>query len=122
MIQPQNQGPRILTSAFGTQSEDETQLPTISIPTLPAYEPMSKERQELTSTMTGKTNDILATRVPEGPLSSRRIYKQDATSGTVRTNVAHPYARLVAKKDSDAKRRKIWNHVLEKHIFSPYEL
>lgn len=35
--------------------------------------------------------------------------------------IAHPYARLYAKKDA-SKRRKIWNHVLEKQIFSPQEL
>ncbi|TFK30510.1 hypothetical protein FA15DRAFT_712532 [Coprinopsis marcescibilis] len=38
-----------------------------------------------------------------------------------RTHIAHPYARLVAKKD-EVKRRKIWNHALEKYIFSPYEI
>ncbi|KAF9015232.1 hypothetical protein BDQ17DRAFT_1340706 [Cyathus striatus] len=36
-------------------------------------------------------------------------------------NIIHPYARLFAKKD-DVKRRKIWNHALEKSLFSPYEL
>lgn len=38
-----------------------------------------------------------------------------------RITIAHPYARLHAKKDS-SKRRKIWNHVLEKQLFSPQEL
>lgn len=38
-----------------------------------------------------------------------------------RINIAHPYARLYAKKD-EVKRRRIWNHALEKSIFSPYEL
>ncbi|EGN99388.1 hypothetical protein SERLA73DRAFT_18705, partial [Serpula lacrymans var. lacrymans S7.3] len=33
----------------------------------------------------------------------------------------HPYARLYARKDV-TKRRKIWNHVLEKSLFSPHEL
>jgi hypothetical protein len=35
--------------------------------------------------------------------------------------IPHPYARLFAKKDQ-VKRRKIWNHTLEKSIFTPYEL
>ncbi|KAG5648046.1 hypothetical protein DXG03_007081 [Asterophora parasitica] len=35
--------------------------------------------------------------------------------------VAHPYARLFAKKE-EVKRRKIWNHALEKSLFSPYEM
>jgi hypothetical protein len=38
-----------------------------------------------------------------------------------RLNIAHPYARLYAKKDG-AKRRKIWNHALEKSLFTPNEL
>ncbi|KAF8973992.1 hypothetical protein BDZ97DRAFT_1912435 [Flammula alnicola] len=37
------------------------------------------------------------------------------------TQIAHPYARLFAKKD-EVKRRKIWNHALEKSIFDPKEL
>lgn len=43
----------------------------------------------------------------------------DRTAG--RITIAHPYARLYAKKDG-SKRRKIWNHVLEKQLFSPQEL
>ena len=35
--------------------------------------------------------------------------------------VSHPYARLFAKKDQ-VKRRKIWNHALEKSLFNPFEL
>jgi len=38
-----------------------------------------------------------------------------------RITIPHPYARLHAKKDS-SKHRKIWNHVLEKQLFSPQEL
>ena len=35
--------------------------------------------------------------------------------------ISHPYARLFAKKD-EVKRRKIWNHALEKNLFNPFEL
>lgn len=38
-----------------------------------------------------------------------------------RADIPHPYARLFAKKD-EVKRRKIWNHALEKFFFTPYEL
>lgn len=38
-----------------------------------------------------------------------------------RLNIAHPYARLYAKKEG-GKRRKIWNHTLEKSLFNPFEL
>ncbi|KDQ63680.1 hypothetical protein JAAARDRAFT_105123, partial [Jaapia argillacea MUCL 33604] len=38
-----------------------------------------------------------------------------------RVNIAHPYARLNAKKEG-TKRRRIWNHALEKTLFSAHEL
>ncbi|KAG6845787.1 hypothetical protein H0H87_003841 [Tephrocybe sp. NHM501043] len=41
--------------------------------------------------------------------------------GSTRLAIAHPYARLYAKKE-EVKRRKIWNHALEKSLFSPYEI
>jgi len=37
--------------------------------------------------------------------------------------IAHPYARLYAKKNATgAKRRKIWNHALEKSVFNAHEI
>jgi len=37
--------------------------------------------------------------------------------------IAHPYARLYAKKNTTgAKRRKIWNHALEKSVFNAHEI
>ena len=39
----------------------------------------------------------------------------------VQVQISHPYARLFAKKD-EVKRRKIWNHALEKSLFNPFEL
>ncbi|KAG2120979.1 uncharacterized protein F5147DRAFT_663888 [Suillus discolor] len=46
---------------------------------------------------------------------------RDNSHRASRFTIAHPYARLYAKKDG-SKRRKIWNHVLEKQLFSPQEL
>ncbi|KAL1708730.1 hypothetical protein EV121DRAFT_276939 [Schizophyllum commune] len=37
-----------------------------------------------------------------------------------RLALVHPYARLAAKQERSS--RKIWNHALEKHLFSTYEL
>ncbi|KAL0072030.1 hypothetical protein AAF712_000953 [Marasmius tenuissimus] len=124
MIQAQQiQSPCVLSISPGNQMGIGAEIPTISIPALPAYRTMGEEHQESPSLMADKTSELLTGRVLEGPVESRRIAKrQDSTSGTTRTSVSHPYARLLAKKDSDAKRRKIWNHALEKHIFSPYEL
>lgn len=46
---------------------------------------------------------------------------RETNRASSRITIAHPYARLYAKKDG-SKRRKIWNHVLEKQLFSPQEL
>jgi hypothetical protein len=51
--------------------------------------------------------------------SEEKINSRHAKSP--RVNIAHPYARLYAKKEG-TKRRKIWNHALEKSLFSPHEL
>ncbi|KAH7915825.1 hypothetical protein BJ138DRAFT_997141 [Hygrophoropsis aurantiaca] len=51
------------------------------------------------------------------PAPSHREPKRSAA----RITIAHPYARLYAKKDG-SKRRKIWNHVLEKQLFNSQEL
>ncbi|THV04880.1 hypothetical protein K435DRAFT_850425 [Dendrothele bispora CBS 962.96] len=53
---------------------------------------------------------------PQGSASRRA-----SIGSAARENVLHPYARLYAKKD-DAKRRKVWNHALEKSIFTTLEL
>ncbi|KAK2461865.1 hypothetical protein APHAL10511_006328 [Amanita phalloides] len=58
---------------------------------------------------------------PTDSASSSDLFFPHPRSSSTRINVAHPYARLFAKKD-EVKRRKIWNHALEKSIFSPYEL
>ncbi|THH20623.1 hypothetical protein EW146_g774, partial [Bondarzewia mesenterica] len=36
--------------------------------------------------------------------------------------ISHPYARLFAAKKDGTKRRKIWNHALEKSVFTPQEI
>lgn len=55
------------------------------------------------------------------PPSSVQHPVRDTCRSAGRITIAHPYARLYAKKDG-SKRRKIWNHVLEKQLFSPQEL
>ncbi|KAI6007356.1 hypothetical protein EDD15DRAFT_49830 [Pisolithus albus] len=56
------------------------------------------------------------------PVSTHpKLCPRDSSRSAARITIAHPYARLYAKKDN-TKRRKIWNHVLEKQLFSPQEL
>ncbi|KAF8332897.1 hypothetical protein F5887DRAFT_995517 [Amanita rubescens] len=52
---------------------------------------------------------------------SSPLYDHLARNTLARINIAHPYARLLAKRDG-TRTRRIWNHVLEKVIFSPNEL
>lgn len=39
-----------------------------------------------------------------------------------RPSIAHPYARLYAKQEPKKRPRKIWNHKLEKRVFTEHEL
>ncbi|KAH9847361.1 hypothetical protein C2E23DRAFT_742065 [Lenzites betulinus] len=41
---------------------------------------------------------------------------------TARGSIPHPYARLESKKQGAGKRRKMWNHALEKMLFTPQEI
>lgn len=58
---------------------------------------------------------LLALRQPPRPKF------RPSSTASQRTQIAHPYARLFAKKD-EVKHRKTWNHALEKSIFDPTEL
>ncbi|KAF8922480.1 hypothetical protein CPB85DRAFT_1555831 [Mucidula mucida] len=51
------------------------------------------------------------------------LFQGRQPSGSTKPNnhIAHPYARLYARQDS-GKRRKIWNHALEKSVFNAFEL
>lgn len=79
------------------------QQPTFNIIPLPAYNGPVRSSGKLAQSLPAK---VRTTKAP---------------SPGKRTTIAHPYARLFAKKD-EVKRRKIWNHALEKSIFDPREL
>ncbi|KAG2044779.1 hypothetical protein BDR03DRAFT_1086373 [Suillus americanus] len=77
-------------------------------------------------------SSFIKSRLSESPVSTSFTDQSSDTSSVEhpsrdnshrasRFTIAHPYARLYAKKDG-SKRRKIWNHVLEKQLFSPQEL
>jgi hypothetical protein len=90
-------------------------LPAVSViasssftdPPSPSSTPMIKSDSSIPSQSCHPQQDS-ALRVP-------------STSSATKANIVHPYARLYAKKE-EAKRRKIWNHALEKSIFSTLEL
>ncbi|KAG1881728.1 hypothetical protein C8R48DRAFT_586424 [Suillus tomentosus] len=74
-------------------------------------------------------SSFIKSRLSESPVSTDQSSDTSSVEHPSRDNshrasrftIAHPYARLYAKKDG-SKRRKIWNHVLEKQLFSPQEL
>lgn len=74
-------------------------------------------------------SSFIKSRLSESPVSTDQSSdtssvehpSRDNSHRATRFTIAHPYARLYAKKDG-SKRRKIWNHVLEKQLFSPQEL
>ncbi|KAG1757501.1 hypothetical protein EDB19DRAFT_1623115 [Suillus lakei] len=79
-----------------------------------------------------ESSSFIKSRLSESPVSTTFTDQSSDTSSVEhpsrdnshrasRFTIAHPYARLYAKKDG-SKRRKIWNHVLEKQLFSPQEL
>ncbi|KAF7799039.1 hypothetical protein EIP86_010269 [Pleurotus ostreatoroseus] len=61
---------------------------------------------------------------PLSPASSSEDLSSDSSSSCLAGRaVSHPYARIYAKRDpTQPKQRKMWNHALEKHIFTPDEL
>ncbi|CDO76636.1 hypothetical protein BN946_scf184868.g50 [Trametes cinnabarina] len=55
---------------------------------------------------------------------TRRASEMSPTDDGIilRGAVTHPYARLYNRKQSAGKRRKMWNHALEKMLFTPQEI
>ena len=51
---------------------------------------------------------------PSSPTEDRIVLKSDF--------IGHPYARLRSKQQGAGKRRKMWNHNLEKMLFSPQDM
>ena len=58
---------------------------------------------------------------PQDSVALQSLPKTRPQKTTRQIQISHPYARLFAKKD-EVKRRKIWNHALEKSLFNPFEL
>ncbi|KAF9044779.1 hypothetical protein BDZ89DRAFT_1155579 [Hymenopellis radicata] len=63
--------------------------------------------------------DLLFPELP--PLLPQGRQPSGGATSAKPNHIAHPYARLYARQDS-GKRRKIWNHVLEKSVFNAFEL
>lgn len=60
--------------------------------------------------------------IPYDDLTKDACTPTPKPAGTHQRSIAHPYARLYAKKDSTKRHRKIWNHALEKLLFNSHEL
>lgn len=90
--------------------------PNFNIPSLnpisPYYTPYQEQPQHDQPTYVSR-------REPTPWLNKSRITKRPTHPKKV--EIAHPYARLYSK-EKETKRRKIWNHALEKSIFTPLEM
>lgn len=83
---------------------DEVPAPTTRVRTRARPTPKALSPTSSTSTIEDSSSEGSAS-----PASSRAL--------------AHPYARIYAKRDSPpTKRRKMWNHALEKSLFTADEL
>lgn len=90
------------------------------------YPPSPSDCSQSSSDLSSRSSSYLSDPSPSYHATEHRppAYhpQQHGTShSNNRVNIAHPYARLFAKKE-EVKRRKIWNHALEKALFNPYEL
>ncbi|KAF6765979.1 hypothetical protein DFP72DRAFT_3207 [Ephemerocybe angulata] len=99
-------------SCSGTSSSESSSARTPPPPY--AYEPQLDLAQR-----SQKSYSSLTTTVPFG--ESARYHTITERKVTRRLQIPHPYARLALKK-GETKRRKIWNHALEKSLFSPFEI
>ncbi|KAJ8596942.1 hypothetical protein M405DRAFT_804537 [Rhizopogon salebrosus TDB-379] len=83
--------------------------------------PYRYSKQQAPHSLSGSPVSRTFTDQPSETSSVERPTRHNSHRSASRITIAHPYARLYAKKDA-SKRRKIWNHVLEKQLFSPQEL
>lgn len=118
---------RSLPQCFQTSPLDSQYISPIQPPSLPNISHMTSTPSPQLSDHTGGSphpsyrfpndipyDDLTKDACTPGPNSR--------TTGGHQRNIAHPYARLYAKKDSTKRHRKIWNHALEKLLFNSHEL
>jgi len=91
---------------------------------LPDISPLgiSEKTVGATKTMESPTDHFSDCDYTPMPLEGSEPGSLSTPRPTERPTMAHPYARLYAKKDTKKRPRKIWNHKLEKRVFTEHEL
>ena len=94
--------------------------------------PTSSSPSDHTSSVPPYTPEVIARKQQSLSATSPSFRREGRRRGTdlpsmdeglvVRGTIAHPYARLYSKKQGAGKRRKMWNHALEKMLFTPQEM
>ncbi|KAI0660433.1 hypothetical protein C8Q70DRAFT_975497 [Cubamyces menziesii] len=94
--------------------------------------PTSSSPSDHTSSVPPYTPEVIARKQQSLSATSPSFRREERRRGTdlpsmdeglvVRGTIAHPYARLYSKKQGAGKRRKMWNHALEKMLFTPQEI
>lgn len=130
------QSPACSTSAFSGDSSCSHQYfptpsPINSHYISPIQPPNLSNTSQMTSTPSPQLSDHGASPnpsyrfpndIPYADLTKAACTPVARTTGVSQRTIAHPYARLYAKKDSAKRHRKIWNHALEKLLFNSHEL
>ncbi|ESK87883.1 hypothetical protein Moror_15250 [Moniliophthora roreri MCA 2997] len=101
-------------STFKAEAEslpNLNRLPVVTVPTSSSHQVAPGMHQ---------TGEVME-QVQHATSVSRFLGTQKIVNVTRNVSATHPYARLQGK-NKEGKRRKIWNHALEKYLFTPYEL
>ena len=85
---------------------------------LPAYPQGGFILPPWSSSVTSSFN-ISSPLIDPSQCEARAVPKYDRA---VQGSIPHPYARLYNKKKNGVKSRKMWNHALEKLMFTPHEM
>ncbi|KAI0830668.1 hypothetical protein BC628DRAFT_1416192 [Trametes gibbosa] len=116
-----------VSTAYGStcQPEDEYLVRDFFTPSSSSGSPSDQTFLSLPSAEEPSTPNQRSSLAVSSRRDMRRRGSEPSTSCegiVVRGSIPHPYARLESKKQGAGKRRKMWNHALEKMLFTPQEI
>ncbi|KAG1783880.1 hypothetical protein EV702DRAFT_1190894 [Suillus placidus] len=118
-----NTSPHLLINSFPSYPTNDSPPPYHYSTQSPYVFPQQKDQSSFIKSRLSLSESPVSTSFTDNSSDTSSVEhpSRDNSHRASRFTIAHPYARLYAKKDG-SKRRKIWNHVLEKQLFSPQEL
>lgn len=90
----------------------------------PVYRFGSAPQQPAAGPSSSPSSAATGAHAPRRLTHSSSLDSSWSSASSSRAPLAHPYARIYAKKAEapSVKRRKMWNHALEKSVFTPEEI